>query len=103
MNNIGNRGGIVYTIATQIDGGSSTTNAVYTLPDHIFRYLGPVGIMIVTFPVGSTSTIQGISVQVNNYTLSLTNAQGVALTSPPDAGDYILSFNKVANTLKLLD
>lgn len=100
-NIIGNRGGIVYTTATQTDAGSTTTNAVYTLPNHTFRFLGPAGLMIVNIPTVTASTVTGVSFSVNNQTLALTDNTGAALTTLA-AAEYLVSFNKTANTLKTL-
>lgn len=100
-NIIGNRGGTVYTTATQTDAGSTTTNAVYTLPNHTFRFLGPAGLMIVNIPTATASTVTGVSFSVNNQTLALTDNTGAALTTLA-AAEYLVSFNKTANTLKTL-
>lgn len=99
---IGNRGGIVYATATQTVTGSSTTNAVYTLPNHIFRFLGPVGLMVVTFPTPGETTVTGVDIQVNSHNLALTGTAGSALTTAPTTGDHLLFFNKIQNTLVLI-
>lgn len=100
-NIIGNRGGVVYTTATQTDAGSSTTNAIYTLPNHTFRFLGPAGLIVVTVPTASAATVTGVTISVNNQTLTLTDNTGAALTTLA-AADYLVSFNKTTNTLKTL-
>lgn len=102
MDNIGNRGGIVYTTATQTVSGGSSADAVYTLPNHIFRFLGPIGLMVVTFPTPGETTVTGVDIQVNSQTVSLTDNAGVTLTTAPTVGDHLLFFNKIQNTLKLL-
>lgn len=96
---VGNRGGIVYVNASQTNAGSATTNAIYTLPDHTFRYLGPVGLLIVHVDTEATG-ILGLTVQVNNQTLVATNNVGEALTDVT-AGDHMMFFNKSNNTIKL--
>lgn len=99
-NIIGNRGGVVYTSATLSTAGSSSANAVYTLPNHTFRFLGPAGLMVVT--VGTASgTVTGITISVNNQTLTLTDNTGTAITSL-SAGEHLWSFNKPNNTIKAL-
>lgn len=100
-NIIGNRGGVVYTTATQTDAGSTTTNAVYTLPNHTFRFLGAAGLMVLTISTASAATVTGATISVNNQTLALTDNTGTALTTLA-VGDYLVSFNKVNNTLKVL-
>ena len=101
MNNeyiVGNRGGIVYTNATQTDAGSSTTNAIYTLPNHVFRFLGSVGLIVVNMSSTATS-VTGITISVNNQSLPATDNKGNAITTL-NSGDYILFFNKQSNTIK---
>lgn len=102
MNNstiIGNRGGVPFVTATLTDAGSSSAPAIYTLPNHTFRNLGIAGLMIITIPTSSASTVTGVNVVVNNQTLSLTNSSGEALTSIA-SGDILVAFNKVSNTIK---
>lgn len=101
MNNtiIGNRGGVPFVTATQTDAGSSTTPAIYTLPNHTFRNLGVAGLMIITIPTASADTVTGVNIVVNNQTLALTNATNTAITTLP-VGDILVAFNKVNNTIK---
>lgn len=104
MNNstiIGNRGGVPFVTATQTDAGSTTTPAIYTLPNHTFRNLGIAGLMIITIPAASATTVTGINIVVNNQTLALTNATNEVITSL-SAGDILVAFNKVNNTIKEL-
>lgn len=96
---IGNRGGIPFVTATLSSTGSTTTNAVYTLPDHSFRNLGNVGIIIVTIPTASAATVTGVTISVNGQNMSLTTNDGTTPTTLA-AADYIFEFNKVSNTLK---
>ena len=56
---IGNRGGVPYVIAKQASAGSTTTNAVYTLPNHVFRFLGPAGLMVISIDTASAATVTG--------------------------------------------
>lgn len=101
MNNIiGNRGGVVYTTATLTTTGSSSANAVYTLPNHTFRFLGPAGLMVVTISTAS-GTVTGITISVNNQTLTLTDNTGTAITNLT-VGEHLWTFNKTTNTIKAL-
>lgn len=97
---IGNRGGVPYVIAKQASAGSTTTNAVYTLPNHVFRFLGPAGLMVISIDTASEATVTGITLSSNDNQLTLTNNVGAEITTLP-AGDHLVSFNKVANTIKL--
>ena len=91
---IGNRGGIPYVAATLSDAGSVSTNAIYTLPNHVFRFLG------VNIPTSSAATVTGVELQVNNQTMPLTNNADAALTTLA-AGTHLLSFNKTTNRIIL--
>lgn len=97
---IGNRGGIATVYATQTSAGSATTDASYTLPDHAFRISGPAGIIIATMDK-EVATATGITVSVNGNNHPLVDAEGEPLTILT-AGDHIITFNRVANTLKLI-
>ena len=102
MNNstiIGNRGGVPFVTATQTDAGSTTTPAIYTLPNHTFKNLGVAGLMIITIPTASAATVTGINIVVNNQTLALISSTNVAITTL-SAGDILVAFNKVTNTIK---
>lgn len=77
---IGNRAGIpVVTTTPKVD----TSNVSITLPNHIFRFLGQKGIIIINFnsviPSGTTTTLP-LVVSVNGQTLPLTNATGTTIT-----------------------
>lgn len=77
---IGNRAGIpVVTTTPKID----TSNVSITLPNHIFRFLGQKGIIIINFnsviPSGTTTTLPLI-ISVNGQTLPLTDTTGTAIT-----------------------
>lgn len=97
---IGNRGGIPFVVATQKSSGDASTNAIYTLPNHIFRFLGPVGVIIVTIK-NAASDVLGVTVQVNDQSLTLTKNNGEAVTNV-EIADYAIVFNKINNTLKVL-
>lgn len=97
---IGNRGGVPYVIAKQASAGSTTTNAVYTLPNHVFRFLGPAGLMVISIDTASAATVTGITLSSNDNQLTLTTNVGAEITTL-SAGDHLVSFNKVANTIKL--
>lgn len=97
---IGNRGGVPYVIAKQASAGSTTTNAVYTLPNHVFRFLGPAGLMVISIDTASAATVTGITLSSNDNQLTLTTNVGAEITTLP-VGDHLVSFNKVANTIKL--
>lgn len=99
-NIIGNRGGVVYTTATLTTAGSSSANAVYTLPNHTFRFLGPAGLIVVTIPTAS-GTVTGVTISVNNQSLTLTDNTGAAVTSLV-VGEHLWTFNKTSNTIKAL-
>ena len=101
MNNtiVGNRGGVPFVTATQTDAGSTTTPAIYTLPNHTFRNLGAAGLMIITIPTASAATVTGINIVVNNQTLSLISSTNEAITTL-SVGDILVAFNKVNNTIK---
>lgn len=59
-NIIGNCGGIPFITATQTDAGSTTTNVVYSLPNHTFRFLGCAGLIVVNIPTSAAATVTGV-------------------------------------------
>lgn len=97
---IGNRGGIPLSNATQTDAGSSTTNAIYEMPNHVFRFVGLRGIIIVNFNAAVT-TATGITISVNGSTLPMTSNNDEAVTALT-AGIHILLFDKPSNKLQLI-
>lgn len=101
VNIIGNRGGIPFITATQTSAGSTTTNAVYTLPNHTFRFLGCTGLIVVNIPTATATTVTGVQLITNNKTLSLTSQSGEALTSLI-AGIHLIVFSKSDNGIRLL-
>lgn len=100
-NMIGNRGGIPFITATQTNEGSTTTNAIYQLPNHTFRFLGPAGLAIINIVTASAATVTGVQFTTNDKTLSLTNTIGEVLTSL-SSGIHLIVFSKVDNGLRLL-
>lgn len=97
---IGNRGGIPLSNATQTDTGSSTTNAIYEMPNHVFRFVGLRGIIIVNFNAAVTTTT-GVTISVNGSTLPMTSNNDEAVTALT-AGIHILLFDKPSNKLQLI-
>jgi len=97
---IGNRGGIPLVAATQTTAGSSTANAVFSMPNHTFRAMGVAGIMVINFSA-ATTTATGFEMSVNNVTLPLLASNGEALTSLTE-GLHIVVFDKQNNKLQLV-
>lgn len=97
---IGNRGGIPLSNATQTDTGSSTTNAIYEMPNHVFRFVGLRGIIIVNFNAAVT-TATGVTISVNGSTLPMTSNNDEAIIALT-AGIHILLFDKPSNKLQLI-
>ena len=100
---IGNRGGIPIIQTTAVVGSADVR---FSLPNHIFRFSGTKGKVIVELtsvvPTGTTSTFP-ILIEVNGQTLPLNNTAGTALTFA-DTGAvlyYEILFDKVANTFVL--
>ena len=99
-NYIGNRGGIIFIEATLQTAGSSSANAIYSIPNNTFRWSGPVGLVVIEFKTAS-GTVSGITLQSNNQTQVLTDYSGAAITDL-SAGVYSAVYNKYTNTFKLL-
>lgn len=97
---IGNRGGIPFVNATQESAGSATSNAAFSLPNHTFRNVGGIGLIIINFNAAVT-TSTGINVIVNDSSLALLNSEADALTTIT-AGLHILLFDKKVNKLQLI-
>lgn len=99
---IGNRAGIPVITTTPIVG---TSNVIITLPNHIFRFLGQKGKLIINFssviPSGTTTTLP-IVISVNNHTLPLTNEAGTALTVASIANTltFDVYFDKQLNVIR---
>ena len=60
---IGNRGGIPIIEAAQSSAGSATTNAIYTLPCHVFGK-GCKGIIVVNFLGATAAAVAPINAQL---------------------------------------
>ena len=99
-NYIGNRGGILFIEATLVTAGSSSTNAIYSIPNNTFRWSGPVGLVIIEFKTAS-GTVTGVELQANGQTQTLTDYTGSAITDL-DVGTYTAVYNKYNNTFKLI-
>lgn len=97
---IGNRGGIPLIAATQTTAGSSSANAVFSMPNHTFRAVGNAGIIVVNFNA-ATTTATGVNLEVNNVILPLLNAEGNTLITLT-AGLHIIVFDKQNNKLQLV-
>ena len=97
---IGNRGGIPLVAATQTTAGSTTANAVFSMPNHAFRAMGVAGIMVINFNA-ATATATGFEIMVNNIALPLLASNGEALTALT-AGLHIIVFHIQKNKLQLV-
>lgn len=101
MNYIGNRGGVPLIDATLATAGTESTAAVYSIPNHTFRFIGNAGIVVVNFDTATTSAT-GITFQTNNgQTQTLTSSAGTAVTTVT-IGLHLAVFNKHTNTLSLI-
>lgn len=97
---IGNRGGIPIVDAAQSSAGSATTNAIYTLPCHIFGK-GCKGIIVVNFLGATAATVTGVTISVGGSTRPLLGPTGAALTTLT-TGYHIITFDKPNNKLNLI-
>lgn len=98
---VGNRGGVPFVYASLTDAGSSSTPAIYTLPNHTFRSLGTAGLMVLVTSAATEATVTGINIVVNDQTLALTDSTGEAITTLPQ-GKILVAFNKNLNSLNQL-
>lgn len=101
---IGNRAGIPVVITSpKID----TSNVSITLPNHIFRFLGQKGIIIINFnsviPSGTTTTLP-LVISVNGQTLPLTDATGIAITvaNISNTLTFQVYFDKQLNVIRVV-
>jgi len=101
---IGNRAGIPVVITSpKID----TSNVSITLPNHIFRFLGQKGIIIINFnsviPSGTTTTLP-LVISVNGQTLPLTDATGTAITvaNISNTLTFQVYFDKQLNVIRVV-
>lgn len=97
---VGNRGGIPIVEATQSSAGSATTNAIYTLPCHVFGR-GCKGIMVVNFLGATDTAVTGVNISVGGSTRPLLSSAGNALTALT-TGYHIIVFDKPNNKLNLI-
>lgn len=97
---IGNRGGIPIVEAAQSSAGSATTNAIYTLPCHVFGK-GCKGIIVVNFLGASAAAVTGVTLSVSGSTRELLSSAGEALTTLT-TGYHIIVFDKPNNRLNLI-
>lgn len=97
---VGNRGGIPIVDATQSSAGSATTNAIYTLPSHVFGK-GCKGIIVVNFLGATDTAVTGVNISVGGSTRPLLSSAGNALTTLT-TGYHIIVFDKPNNKLNLI-
>jgi len=100
---IGNRGGIP-VIRTSATVG--TADVRFSLPNHIFRFLGAKGKIIVELNAAITSGTTGtlpVLIETNGTTLPLVNTTGAAITVSDVATVlyYEILFDKASNVLVL--
>lgn len=102
-NFIGNRTGVVFTNATQTDAGSSTASAVYMLPNHTFRCLGGIGMIVCDLDKSASSDATDVVFEVNGINISVTDAANEAIDiTDITAGLHILIFNKFTNRIQFI-
>ena len=97
---VGNRGGIPIVDAIQSSAGSATTNAIYTLPSHVFGK-GCKGIIVVNFLGATDAVVTGVNISVGGSTRPLLSSAGNALTTLT-TGYHIIVFDKPNNKLNLI-
>ena len=97
---VGNRGGIPIVDAIQSSAGSATTDAIYTLPSHVFGK-GCKGIIVVNFLGATDAAVTGVNISVGGSTRPLLSSAGNALTTLT-TGYHIIVFDKPNNKLNLI-
>lgn len=97
---IGNRGGIPIVEAAQSSAGSATTNAIYTLPCHVFGK-GCKGTIVVNFLGATAAAVTGVTLSVSGSTRELLSSAGEALTTLT-TGYHVIVFDKPNNLLNLI-
>ena len=97
---VGNRGGVPVVEAAQSSAGSATTNAIYTLPCHVFGR-GCKGIIVVNFLGATAATVTGIDISVGGSTRPLLSSAGDAITTLT-TGYHTIVFDKPNNKLNLI-
>lgn len=98
---VGNRGGIPIVDAIQSDAGSATTNAVYSLPNHVFASRCNRLAVLVNFLSATAAAVTGVTISVNGSTRPLTNGDGTAVTTLA-AGWHWVVVDKANNTINLV-
>lgn len=101
---IGNRGGTpVITVNPQVN----TSNVIFALPNHIFRFAGSKGVFVLSLtnalPAGTTGTLP-VVFQVNNTTLPLTNESGIEITAADITSTVVFTiyFDKQNNVIRVI-
>lgn len=97
---VGNRGGIPIVDAIQSNAGSATTDAIYTLPCHVFGK-GCKGIIVANFLGATAATVTGVTISVAGSSRPLLDAAGEPLTTLT-TGYHIIVFDKPNNKLNLV-
>ena len=97
---VGNRGGVPVVEAAQSSAGSATTNAIYTLPCHVFGR-GCKGIIVVNFLGATATAVTGVDISVGGSTRPLLSSAGDAITTLT-TGYHIIVFDKPNNKLNLI-
>ena len=97
---VGNRGGVPVVEAAQSSAGSVTTNAIYTLPCHVFGR-GCKGIIVVNFLGATAAAVTGVDISVGGSTRPLLSSAGDAITTLT-TGYHIIVFDKPNNKLNLI-
>lgn len=98
---VGNRGGIPIVDAIQSDAGSATTNAVYSLPNHVFASRCNRLVVLVNFLSATTAAVTGVTISVNGSTRPLTNGDATPVTTLA-AGWHWIVVDKSNNTINLV-
>lgn len=98
---IGNRGGIPIVEATQSNAGSATTNAVYSLPCHVFASRCARLAVLVNFLSATAATVTGVTLSVNGSTRPLLNGDGTPVTTLAAGWRWIV-VDKANNTINLV-
>lgn len=98
---VGNRGGIPIVDATQSNAGSATTNAVYSLPCHVFASRSCRNTVLVNFLSATAATVTGITLSVNGSTRPLLNGDGTPVTTLAAGWRWIV-VDRANNTINLV-
>lgn len=98
---VGNRGGIPIVDAIQSDAGSATTNAVYSLPNHVFASRCNRLAVLVNFLSATAAAVTGITISVNGSTRPLTNGDGTPVTTLASGWHWIV-VDKANNSLNIV-